>query len=303
MRRWLMLFLAAALCACSPSARPASAPPLRVVLIPADGGTEAGTKADYQPLFNAIARSTGLAFDIRVGQSYGAVVEALCNGAADVAFVGPVTYLQAAERGCAELLAVAVENGRSDYYAGLFARADSPIAGLKDLKGASVAFGDVNSASSFVFPMAMILEAGLDPVKDLGEIRLAGSHANSLAALVQGQVDAAALSFDSFDKAARQGAVDPKTVKVVARSQAIPYPPIIMSTRLSPELKAQLKAAFAQVHTAPGVSPEMIRGYGGKLVDRYDSAFPPERFETAARTMALLDDDTKGEILAKAGRR
>lgn len=304
MRRWLMLVWAAALCACSPGARPPpAATPLRVVLIPADGGTEAGTKADYQPLFNAIATSTGLSFDIRVGQSYGAVVEALCAGGADIAFVGPVTYLQAAERGCAELLAVAVEDGRSEYYAGLFARADSPITSPKDLKGRSVAFGDINSASSFVFPIAMIMDAGLDPATDLGEIRLAGSHANSLAALVQGQVDAAALSFDSFDKAARQGAVDPEAVKVIARSQPIPYPPIIMSTRLAPDLKAKLKTAFAQAHTAPGIAPEMIRGYGGKVVDRYDSAFPPARFETAARTMARISDEAKGEILAKASRR
>lgn len=304
MRHWIAVVVAATLAACSPGGAPKpAAAPMRVVLIPADGGTDAGTRADYEPVFNAIAGATGLSFDIRVGQSYGAVVEAMCSGAADVAFVGPVTYLQASERGCAELLAVAVENGRSDYYAGLFARADSPIASLTDLKGRSVAFGDVNSASSFVFPMAMIMEAGLDPVEDLGAIRLAGSHANSLAALVQGQVDAAALSFESFDKAARQGSVDPAAVRVVARSRPIPYPPIIMNTRLPPETKARLRRGFAEAHTAPGVTPEMIRGYGGKVVDRYDSAFPPERFETAARTMALLDDETRGRILTKAGQR
>ena len=52
--------------------------PLRVMLIPADGGTEDGTKADFTPIFNAVTRSTGLNFDIKVGQSYGAVMEAIC---------------------------------------------------------------------------------------------------------------------------------------------------------------------------------------------------------------------------------
>src|SRR5215475_12485236 len=97
--------------------------PLRVVLIPADGGTEDGTKADYAPTFDAVSRTTGLSFDIKVAQSYAAVVEALCNQTADVAFVGPVTYIQAHARGCAQLLAVGVENGKSIYYAGLFAKA------------------------------------------------------------------------------------------------------------------------------------------------------------------------------------
>ena len=63
--------------------------PLRVVLIPADGGTEEGTKKDFQPIFDAISGHTGLKFDIKVGQSYNAVVEAMCTGAADIAWFGP----------------------------------------------------------------------------------------------------------------------------------------------------------------------------------------------------------------------
>jgi phosphonate transport system substrate-binding protein len=82
-------------------------------------------------------------------------------------------------------------------------------------------------------------------------IRLTGSHANSLAALVQGQVDASALSFDSFDKAIEQKAVDPATIRVVAKSMAIPYPPIVMNSKLPQALKGKLRKAFAVVHKAP----------------------------------------------------
>ena len=302
MRRLILVLILLVL---APSVATAAAVqrPLNVILIPADGGTEAGTKADYQPLFNAISRTSGLKFEIRVGQSYGAVVEALCNGTADIAFVGPVTYIQANKRRCAELLAVAVEKGQSIYYAGLFAKADSPIKSVKGLKGARVAFGDVNSTSSFVYPMAMILDAGLDPVRDLKDVRMTGSHANSLAALTQGQVDVAALSFDSFDKAVRQGAVKADSVKVVARSDAIPYPPIIMNARLAAPLKARLKLAFKSVHQAPGVTPDMIRGYGGGKVDRYDSDFPAAKFNVAAKKMSRLTEELKGEILKKSAQR
>lgn len=301
MRRMILVLLLAAL---APTAAMASVQrALNVILIPADGGTEAGTKADYQPLFNAISRTSGLRFEIRVGQSYGAVVEALCNGTADIAFVGPVTYIQAHQRRCAELLAVAVEKGQSTYYAGFFAKTDSPIISVRGMKGKRVAFGDVNSTSSFVYPMVMTLDAGLDPIRDLKEVRMTGSHANSLAALTQGQVDVAALSFDSFDKAVRQGAVKARSVKVLARSDAIPYPPIIMNARLAAPLKAKLKLAFKTVHLAPGVTPDMIRGYGGGKVDRYDSDFPVAKFDVAARKMSRLTDELKGEILKKSAQR
>lgn len=305
MRRWFLAWLFCSIIVAAAPAQPlgSAARPLRVVLIPADGGTESGTRADYQPVFNAISRGTGLRFDLRVAQSYGAVVEAMCGGKADIAFVGPVTYLQAQRRGCAELLAVAVENGQSTYYAGLFARADSGIRDIRGLRGKRVAFGDINSASSFIFPMAMIIEAKIDPVRDLSEVRLTGSHVNSLAALVQGRVDVAALSFDSYEKAVRQGGVDPRRFRVIARSMPIPYPPLVVNSRLPAPLKAKLRAAFAGVAKARGVTPDMIRGYGGKRVDSYDVHFPASRFNVAAAKMALVDDDLKGRILRKSSER
>lgn len=293
----------AAIAAPAPQVLGSATRPLRVVLIPADGGTEDGTRADYQPVFNAVSRMTGLTFDLKVAQSYSAVVEAMCARTADIAFFGPVTYVQAHDRGCAQLLAVGVEKGQSIYYAGVFAKAGAHIAALSDLKGKRVAFGDLNSTSSFVFPLAMMMGAHLDPAHDFKAVRLTGSHANSLAALTQDQVDAAALSFDSFDKAVAQGAVDPRTIRVVARSGPIPYPPLAMNTRLPEPLKVRLKQAFANVANAPGVTPDMIRGYGGGRIDRYDAAFPEARFRVAALEMARVTDQTKGEILKAAARR
>jgi len=282
---------------------PAAAEPLHVLLIPADGGTESGTLADYQPIFNAIARTMGMTFDLKVAQSYGAVVEAMCTGGADIAFVGPVTYLQARDRGCAELLAVAVKDKQSVYYAGIFARKASPIHTLADLRGKRVAFGDVNSTSSFVFPLTMLMDAGIDPVKDLAAVRMTGSHASSLAALLQGQVDAAALSFESYDKAVREKVPGVLDVRVVARSEPIPYPPLVMKRRLPAKTREALKTAFQNIAKAPGITPEMIRGYGGAQVDGYDSAFPAARFNPAAQKMAAVSDALKGEILKKSAER
>ena len=301
--RALALLATLSLVACSGQESGKQAKTLDVLLIPADGGTESGTLADYRPLFDAAGKTASLDFNLKAAQSYGAVVEALCNGTADVAFVGPVTYLQARERGCAEILAVAVEDGKSEYFAGIFARKDSPVRSTADLRGKSVAFGDVNSTSSFVFPVAMLVHAGIDPASDLGPLRLTGSHANSLAALIEKRVDAAALSFDSYEKAVREGVPGASDVRVIARSEAIPYPPLVMNSKLPGGLKDKLRRAFAGISKAPGIRPEMIRGYGGKQVDGYDAYFPAERFDGAARKMAVVTDELKGEILKKSSER
>lgn len=275
--------------------------PYRVVLVPADGGTEDGTKADFQPLFNAIGRMTGLNFSLTVAQSYAAATEAMCTGVAEIGWFGAVSYLQTKSRGCAELLAVDVLNGESVYYAGIFTRSASPIKAIGDLSGKSIAFGDVNSTSSFTFPVAMMLKSGVKVPDQLSRVRLVGSHANSLKALEQGQVDAAAASFDSFEKAVRQGALAASDYRVVSKSVPIPNPPLAMHTKLSAQEKQRLRDAFNTVHKAPGVTPEMVRGYGGKKVDRYDAGFSESEFAVAVETMALVNDQVKGAILKKAG--
>jgi phosphonate transport system substrate-binding protein len=278
-----------------------AAAPLHVLLIPADGGTESGTLADYRPLFDAVARRTGQRFDLKVAQSYGAVVEGMCNGAADIAFVGPVTYLQARKAGCADLLAIAVTDGRSLYHAGLFVPAASPVSTIADLRGRRVAFGDVNSTSSFVVPVTMLLDAKIDPARDLGGVRLLGSHASSLAALLEGRVDAAALSFESYEKAVREGVPGVRDLRVVARSGPIPYPPLVIGRRVPAATRARLRDAFATIDTAPGIRPEMIRGYGGAQVDRYDTAITPAMFDGVARQAARITPALTDALLRRSG--
>lgn len=134
-------------------------------------------------------------------------------------------------------------------------------------------------------------------------MRLTGSHANSLMALSEGLVDAACLSFDSYEKAVNQKQIDPSRFRVLVKSEPIPNPPLALSTKLPKQLKAQLKKAFAEVHKSPEVRPEMIRGYGGKKVERYDTAFTEEQFAKPAATLAKVTDEVKAAMLRRASQR
>jgi len=302
MVRLIYAFLSALFGMALPAA-PAAAEtaPLRILLIPADGGTADGTKADFKPLFDALSKSTGLTFDVQVGQSYAAVIEGMCAGQADIAWFGPVSFLTAQEKGCAELLAVEERNGSTTYFAGLFVRADSGIKSVKDLKGRSLALGSSHSASSFAYPLAILRNAGLDPVSDIAKLILSESHSQGLMALSLGRVDAAGASLISFERALNQGGLKASDFRILARSSAIPNPPLAVSTRLPAGLKKTLRSALATLHETPGVKPEAIRGYGGKPVDRYVTDMDPEEFTEAAKAILFLDDDLKAALLRKSG--
>ena len=297
----LILVLTSGFLSCV-SAAPNGTPeqPLRVMLVPTDGGTEDGTKADFSPIFGAVTRHTGLHFVIRVGQSYASVVEGLDNNLGDIAFVGPTLYLQAAARGVAEPLAVAVQNGKSVYYAGFFAKKGIALDDLAEIKGRSMAFGDVNSSSSFTIQVGMLIDAGVDPARDLSAVFLTGGHVNSLNALAQGHVEFAAASFNSYQKAVDRGTIDPNEIVPVARSIPIPYPPFIMHPSLSGKIKSKLREGFNNVHTDKQISPAMIRGFGGILVDRYTSEITHESFTAVQRMLDLANNEIKGEMLRAA---
>jgi len=239
----------------------------------------------------------------KVGQSYGSVVEAMCNGAADIAWYGPVTYLQAKGRGCSELLALAVNKGQSVYYSGVFARTDAAIDGVADLKGKKVALGDVNSTSSFAVPVAMMMAGGVEPARDLASINMAGSHANVLKALAEGLVDAGGASFDSFEKAVNGNAIDPSKVKVIAKSAPIPYPPLAIHPKVEGDVKAKLRDAFNNIDKLPGITKEQIRGYGGGKVDGYTANVSEDDMAAAGKMFELVTDQVKQDIMKKASAR
>jgi phosphonate transport system substrate-binding protein len=274
--------------------------PLRVLMVPADTGTNDITK-DYGPVFQGITDNYGIHFDIKAGASYAAVVEGMCNDKADIAWFGAVTYGQANEKCGVDLLAVDVKKGDASYYSGIFVRKDSGIKTLSDLKGKSMAFGSPNSTSSFNFPVAMLIAAKVDPVKDLKKVIISGSHSASLAALSAGKVDAAASSYNSFAKAAKKGAIDPAKFMPLAKSQPIPNPPLAMNKGLTSELKAELRKAFGEIHTK--IDPSKIRGYGGKKVDRYDTHFDEQKIFDALKKLNAVTDTVKAEMIEKAGQR
>ena len=272
--------------------------PFNVLLVPADGGTEEGTISDFKPIFNALSLATNYSFNIIVGQSYSAVVEGICSGLADFAWFGPVTYLQAKDKGCVELLAVEVRKGSSVYYSGIFTNnSNLSINNLNDLYGKKIAFGDINSTSSFVFPMAMLVESGINPIKDLSKSQLTGSHANSLKALQAGIVDAAAASFNSYEKAVRQGSIIANEFKIIAKSDPIPNPPLAMSVNLPKIVKDTIRYEISQLHNNPNIKEGMLRGYGGKKVDYYDTSITDKDMLPALKKMLLIDNDFKKAIL------
>jgi phosphate/phosphite/phosphonate ABC transporter binding protein len=97
---------------------------------------------------------------------------------------------------------------------GLVVHKDSPYYELADLKGKNVSFGSQSSTSGHLMPRSFLLQANIDPDKDFKRVAYSGAHDATIASVVGGRVDAAALDITVWRKFVEEKKVDTTKVNV-----------------------------------------------------------------------------------------
>lgn len=250
MRRLALLAgLAAALAvAGAPPAGTAAERPLHLVLTPSQKPTD--LMAAGEEFGRTLGRLAGVPVRVTVASDYAAVIEALRNRTADLAFVHPAGYVLAQREAGATIVARNLWHGKASFTSRFYVRKDSGIARLEDLRGRTIAFVDPASSSGYIYPMVLLIQRGLvrnrDPRTFFREVLFAGSHDAGMRALLNGHVDALA----SFDLAREQYLKDPaerERITWVAETPPIPEAGIAARQGLDPALVARVRAALLAI--------------------------------------------------------
>jgi phosphonate transport system substrate-binding protein len=231
------------------SATPAAAQKsLHLVLTPSQKPTDLLAAGDA--FGKVLGRLVGTPVRVTVASDYAAVIEALRNRTADLAFVHPGGYVLASREAKATIVAKNLWHGKSSFTSRIFVRADSGLRALEDLRGKTMAFVDPASSSGYIYPMVLLIQRGLvknrDPKTFFREVVFAGSHDAAMRALVNGHVDAIA----SFDLAREQYLKDPgerARVAFVAESEPIPEAGIAARDGLDADTFARVRAALLAI--------------------------------------------------------
>ena len=154
---------------------------------------------DIEIIIEYLQKEMGVPVKGYVTQDHAAAVEALRNGEADISFMGGLPYVLAHEIIGAEVILSEVYRGSPTYRARIFVLRDSGIEKVEDLKGKSIAFADPLSESGFIYPLEIMVEAGLlkrgdDPKEVFSNVYFAGGYQQAIQALANGLVDAAGVS-------------------------------------------------------------------------------------------------------------
>ncbi|MGN6699071.1 MAG: phosphate/phosphite/phosphonate ABC transporter substrate-binding protein [Thermomicrobiales bacterium] len=205
-----------------------------------------------QKIADFIGKQTGYKVTSTTATSYAAVTQSITSKKTDLAWVSPLSYVQAHDQNGCYPITASIRNGTKGYKAFIIVKSDSDIKELKDLKGKRFAFGDPLSASGTLYPKAAMLKAGLNPDNDLKAQNI--SSASSVAiAVYQGQVDAGAF----YDDARKNSEVISKfpdimdKTRIIFTSDLIPADPQIVRKDLNKNQVAKLKAAMLKLNDDP----------------------------------------------------
>ncbi|MCL7489004.1 MAG: phosphate/phosphite/phosphonate ABC transporter substrate-binding protein [Desulfobulbaceae bacterium] len=199
----------------------------------------------FSPLAKYLSEKLNRPVSIRIQQSYQAHLDFVGRDQADLAYLGPVTYLHLTEQyGPRPLLAKLEVNGAPFFHWMIITRVDSGIHALKELAGKSFAFGDPNSTMAHIVPRAMLHSAGIS-VESLGKHDFLTSHHNVALGVLGGYFDAGAVKEEVYYEFEKNG------LKMIAQSPPIPEHLFVARSSLPRELVEEIRLLLVTIDQSP----------------------------------------------------
>lgn len=224
--------------------------PVKLFFVPSvESQTIKDSSAEIKELLEA---STPYKYQIRIPESYVAVVEAFGAKRVDVAALNTFGYVLARQKFGAEALVTVIRHGRSTYRSAFYSRADGKIQKLQDIQGEPVAFVDHASASGYLLPMKELKDRGIEP----GNSIFAMSHDAVISMIYQGRVAVGAAFYSPPQDGEIQDArrfvkaqfpdVE-KKVKILHLTADIPNEPVVFRKDLPAEMKETIVNALIEL--------------------------------------------------------
>lgn len=228
---------------------------LKVTAIPDESPTELARKA--APLMKYLEKTLGMKVEFTPVTDYAASVEALANKQIDLAWYGGFTFVQANVRSGGKAIPL-VQREEDEKFRSVFVTSDPSIKMLADLKGKNVSFGSQSSTSGHLMPRSFLLQAHIDPDKDIKRVAYSGAHDATIAAVAAGKVEAGALNISVWEKFVAEGRVDTNKVKVFHTTPSYFDYNWTVHADMPPALRDKLTKAFLSLDRSTPEGKEIL---------------------------------------------
>ena len=257
----------------------------RVTTIPEEAATEQVRK--FTPLASYLEKRLGMKVEFTPVSDYPAAVEALVNKKVDLVWFGGFTHVQAQLRSGGKIVPIAQREEDTKFQSVFIAKTDSGIKQLSDLKGKQVSFGSASSTSGHLMPRHFLLQANITPEKDYRRIAYSGAHDATIASVVSGRVDAAALDITVWRKFVSDNKVDTKAVDVFYTTPTFFNYNWSMHADSPAELRQRVQRALLELDSSTPEGREILQL---NRATRYITTSPEnyKGLESAGRSAGLI---------------
>lgn len=223
----------------------------------------------YRPFIDYLNKTTDISWELKLYHNYDAIIDDLCKGEVDLAYLGPNPFALAYEKCKAKPLLVILGSDGKPYYNSIIFTNNHKINSLKELKGKPFAFGDKDSTSSYVIPRKMLEDEGItiDMIKPI----FLKSHERIISAVARNEAIAGATKVSVFEKFR-----DLKFKKLKV-SEPLPHHSFCTISNINPKVEKRFINALLKLKPMHNSSDRnIVKNWEPEL--RYGFTLPPQNY-------------------------
>lgn len=211
------------------------------------------------PVTDYLSRELGMPVTLRLSPNMPDAIREISEGRSDFAYLTPVAYVRARDRGQVEPVARMVTAGEDAFRLMIVVAEDSPLREVRDLAGHRFAFGD----KAALLQRATVVGAGM-PLEALGEFHFLGHYDNIVRGILNGDFDAGILK--DTTALSWQG----RGIRILHASPLLPPYVIAARNGFDPALASRLRESLLAARPEDPASGAVLRA----LDPHYDGFAP-----------------------------
>lgn len=246
---------------------------------------------ERKTLADFLTKQLGKPVEVIVPLSSSVIIEGFANGTIDLGYLSATDMVAAQKRNVADILLAGEIDGRNSYRSYWLSLKEKPYDDVEDLKGKPIAFASKTSTSGFLIPMWELKQEGLitspDPEAYFGKgnVFYGTGYVSAVERVLNGQAEAAAVSYYVLDKDKHLTAEQRAKLKKVAEQGPVPTHIIAVRSTISEADRNALRKAVESMNQGPNTELR-DKVFTSKLVE----VNPEEHLRSIREALDFLGD-------------
>jgi phosphonate transport system substrate-binding protein len=222
----------------------------------------------YERWASYLGRKVGRPVQFVQRRTYREAMEMLETGEHDFSWICSYPFAKFRDSKSFGLMAVPVFEGKPLYRSYIVVHKDRDFRTIGDLEGRVFAYSDPDSNSGYIVPRQMLSLLGRNPDSFFRRTFFTYSHTDTIEAVAERVADGAAVDSYVWEYLNRRQPQFTAHTKVIQRSEAYGFPPLVYRAGVDPELRTRMTEALLTMDK----DPEGLALLAEMMLDRFITA-------------------------------